>query len=831
MFLVGKFCRSSYIPDVSADNEKRWVDVLFPRPPLRPFTYEVPERFRRDLCLGHRVVTPLGRRKMVGFVVDFVERPTVSDLREVEDVLDPYPLLTPELLRLTRWVADYYLCSWGEVVRAALPPGVHREDQLVVRRMEDAVGSDEPLTDVEEGVLGLVEEKGKGVSLRTLERRFGKKGIRFGLGRLERMGMVRVEPVLTDPEVRVRAEWWVSLREEIDSEEIQRLRERAPRQARVLSALVDWGGEARRCDFEVDFGVLRTLERKGWVDLWEEEVVRDYYGHVAVEKPSPVTLTQEQKNALSQMDDALGKGLFRVFLLHGVTASGKTQVYIEAIRRVLDQGKTALVLIPEIALTPQAVQRYRGHFGDGVAVLHSRMSRGERYDAWRKLRDGTYRIGLGPRSAVFAPLENLGLIVVDEEHEASYKQTDPAPRYHARDVAIVRGQLNGCGVILGSATPSLESYFNCRKGKYVLCELTHRIDQVPMPSVSLVNTNEIVTDEESRILSPLLRQKMAERLDRGEQVILLQNRRGYATFLRCGACGMVARCPRCDITLTYHQRNRRLRCHYCGFQRGAPGVCPECSGATLGYRGVGTERVEEEVRRFFPGVRVSRMDSDTTRRKGAHDKIVRGFEEGRGDVLLGTQMVAKGHDFPGVTLVGIVSADTGLHFPDFRSGERTFQLLTQASGRAGRRTVSGEVVIQTLSPDDPALRFAAAQDVVGYYEWEMGQRESLGYPPWGRIVVVRFKGVEEVVVAEAARRFVALIERDGSSEILGPVPSPLSRIRGMYRYQVIFRERKDQDPSGRNLRERVRKGLTRFWEQTRFASVRVAMDVDPADMM
>ena len=814
-------------------NERRWVDVVFPHPPWRRFTYRVPDVFLTELDIGHRVTVLLGRRRTTGFVVAFVSRPEIRNLRDIEDVIDPYPLLTPELLNLSRWVADYYMANWGEVIRAALPPGILQRSQWVVHSVQDADTSGTSLSNIQQKILRCVEENGK-MPLRNLEKKLKERNIRYILGSMERMGLIWNEYILEDPRIRVKSEVWVSLRDAFDPADIQTLKKRAPRQAYAMERLLSLGGEARRSDVDVDFSVLRKMEVNGWIEMWEEEIYREPHQETKPSPPAKVNLTDEQSQALLQITRQLKKGEFHTFLLHGVTASGKTQVYIESIRRVLDRGKTALVLIPEIALTPQAVQRYRACFGEGVAVLHSRMSPGERYDSWRKIREGKCRICLGPRSAIFAPLERLGLIVVDEEQEASYKQMDPAPRYHARDVAVVRGKQNDCVVILGSATPSIESYFNALNGKYTLCRLTHRIDRVPLPRVTLVNQNETKDKKERRaraIFSSLLTDKIRKRLSDGEQVILLQNRRGYAMFLRCRECGGIEECPHCDITLTYHQRDHRLRCHYCGFQKTAYDSCPKCGGVTLQYQGVGTQRVEEEIKRLFPETHLLRMDQDTTRRKGAHDRIVHAFEEGRGDVLLGTQMVAKGHDFPGVNLVGIVSADTGLHFPDFRSGERTFQLMTQAAGRAGRRDVRGEVVVQTHAPENPILQFIVEQDYEKYYRWEIEQRKELGYPPWGRIVVVRFKGADERSVMQAASAFRKQIKPSPLFECLGPASAPLSRIKGMYRYQILFRQKKESDPSGMEFRNVIRKAIVNYVKRSHLPDVRLGVDVDPVDLL
>jgi primosomal protein N' (replication factor Y) len=455
------------------------------------------------------------------------------------------------------------------------------------------------------------------------------------------------------------------------------------------------------------------------------------------------------------------------------------------------------------------------------------MSAGERADAWRWLRQGKFKIALGPRSAVFAPLENLGVVVVDEEHESSYKQNDPAPRYHARDVAVMRARMAGCPVILGSATPSLESYHNALSEKYRLLRLTQRIDETPMPVVTVVPRPGFY--DKSPIFSTLLLERIAERLGSKDQIILLQNRRGYATLLRCGSCGFIEGCPHCDITLTYHQKGRSLRCHYCGYERAASDSCSKCGGATMKYKGVGTQQVEEALRRHHPDARIIRMDLDTTRHKGSHDRIVTEFEQGKGDILFGTQMVAKGHDFPGVRLVGVVSADTELNFPDFRAGERAFQLLTQAAGRAGRRSLIGEVVIQSGDPSNPLFQFVIDQDYERFYEWASSERSALNYPPFGRLIAVRFRGADSKETAAAAEAFRKRFHPQPGVEILGPAPSPIERLRGLYRYQMLFRAVKSRDPSGERLRGIVRRMLDE--SPRRMGRVRISVDVDPLDMM
>jgi len=812
-----------------ASNQHSYVDVVFPALPHRTLTYSVPDRFRDGLRPGHRVLVPLGKRRVPGFVVAFRGESPIPEIKPIEDIMDPDPLFTEDLLKLTRWVSEYYLASWGETLRTALPPGLAGTSQLLIERIKD-IPSNIRLSDLEKAILDLMPI-GQTFKLRDLEKKSSEKNLRYWVNRLEGQGLLKQEYVLETSGISVKTEKWVSLKDEPTEDDLALLGKRSPRQAKILTVLMEMGGEILRVDLDADTTVLHRLESAGWIEVWEEEVFRDGTETMDSQKPECFDLTEHQSDGVRRIREKLETGVFHTFLLHGVTGSGKTQVYIESLRHCLSLGKNALILIPEIALTPQAVRRYRGVFGNEVAVLHSRQSRGERYDSWRKLKEGRSRIALGPRSAVFAPLTNLGLIVVDEEHEPSYKQNDPAPRYHGRDTALVRGQIAGCTVILGSATPSLESYANARNGKYILCELPVRIDKIPMPAVTLVSQKEADGNSESRIFTPMLIRYIRDRLARGEQVILLQNRRGYASYLRCAACGHIDTCPNCEISLTFHRSDRRMKCHYCGFQRPPFDACPECGGATVQYRGTGTQRVEEEIQNLFSEARLLRMDLDTMRKKGAHSKVVSEFENRTGDILLGTQIVAKGHDFPGVTLVGIISADTGLFFPDFRSFERTFQLLMQAAGRAGRKEKPGEVIIQTLLPDHPVLQFASTHDYAGFFHWEMGQREELGYPPFGRLAMAVFRGQKLDQTEKAAVRFAGLIDARSRFDVLGPAPAPLSRLKGDYRYQIIFRQSKSVDPSGKVLREVLKKALNDFQAGNPFRNVRVHVNMDPADML
>lgn len=805
------------------------VDVALPVPLARTFTYEVE---RGEARVGARVLVPFGRRRLIGWVVGHAEQVMEGvRVRPVSAVLDPEPVIPDELLRLCRWVADYYVAPLGLVLRTALP----------------AVLSDtaRPAPPVKtRRVLRLTQE------IPSLVRR----------------------------------------------DEIFR---RAQRQRELYELVETMGGAAEVAHLTGQLGfsesVLRGLVDKGLAMIVEEEVERDPFARIPTEKPAPLTLTPAQRAAVDALVAATRSGLRSsrggrsgggpaepgrgagggTFLLRGVTGSGKTQVYIELLKEVVErQGRGAIVLVPEIALTPQTVARFRAHFGETVAVLHSALSDGERYDAWRALRSGERRIAVGARSAVFAPVPDLGAIIVDEEHEATYKQSD-APRYHAREVAIVRAGLAGAVCVLGSATPSLESWRNALTGKYRLLELPERVEGRPLPPVRIVDLRghregrapgEVAPGSGrgasregkaaaggravagvpatasgagsngdpniDRILSPPLVAAIRERLERREQTILLLNRRGYATFVQCRDCGRVWHCRQCNVSLTYHRGRRRMVCHYCFHEEPPPVTCDDCGSGDLSFRGVGTEQVERAVIDTFPYARVARMDVDTTSGKWAHHEILGRVERGEVDILLGTQMIAKGLDFPRVTLVGVVNADVGINLPDFRASERTFQLLTQVAGRAGRGDLGGEVIIQTALPGHYAIRAAVAHDYRAFAERELAEREAPRYPPFCRLANVILSGTDEDAVVRAADEAAAVARAavsDGTApgvEIMGPAPCPVDRIRGRWRWHFLLRS---ESPSalGNVLRRLHEFGETLSGK----GSLRLALDRDPVSLL
>lgn len=802
------------------------VRVVLPLPLDQPYTYLVPDELAAEAQVGCRVLVPFGPRRLTGLIVERTdEAEKVGDfirLKPILDVLDGQPAFTSEMLRLTRWIADYYVCGWGEVVKAALPSGIAIGEQYRVLRGEAPIPVDlKP--DKARAVLRYLDATPQTL-LSDLRQQIDEVSMAL-LRRLERAGLIRIVAELTKPKVRVKYEKHVRLAPAFRHASAARdLKEqlRGVKQVAVIEALAGYAFEGEYEPRQTDVlaraaaaaPTVKRLAEKGILEVLEKEVMRSPLGDLLAPPPAkPHVLHRAQESALAKIRSAIDASRFETFLLHGVTGSGKTEVYIAALKQVLAQGKTGIILVPEIALTPQTVQRFRSHFGDAIAVLHSRMSLGERYDAWRNLRNGRFSIVIGPRSAVFAPLSNIGLIVVDEEHEPSYKQFDPAPRYHARDVAVVRAQMNNAVCVLGSATPSLESYRNAKTRKYTLLDMPERVpvpghEAAPLPKVHIVDlTLERKKHRLHGALSETLCEAIETRLVRGEQVILLQNRRGYAPIIECQECGWVPTCFDCSVSMTYHKSKRHLRCHYCGRTQRHPSACPKCGSADLSQLGTGTQRVEEELITRFPGAAILRMDLDTTGRKDAHHKILNAFGRGDADILIGTQMVAKGLDFSLVTLVGVISSDVGMQLPDFRAEERTFQLLTQVAGRAGRAELRGEVLLQTRNPKHPVFRYILAHDYTGYAQAAMPERSNFGYPPFGRVVGVEFRGAKEETVSQIARKWTNLLGKQvpPAVQILGPESAFVGRVKRQYRYHTILKAPRTISKLQDMLRETTRK--------------------------
>lgn len=742
------------------DKQLTTVEVVVPLPLDTSFHYRVPDSLANRIQPGVRVFVPFGRRKVTAYVLRFSAPPEGQPLKDLLDVLDPEPLWTDAELTFFKWIADYYLYPLGEVLKTALPTGIN----LQSRSSADG-----------ETVSG------------------GKKV------RLERIFSALPAAIPT----RLRGK-------SLDIVDFVRL-----------------SGPVSSAELKARFGEcspnLRRLVELGLIQLNEREVYRDPFAGLAVAKDSPKPLTPHQQQALTTILTALDKSCFTPFLLHGVTGSGKTEVYLQGISHALAAGRNALVLVPEISLTPQLVQRFRARFSDGIAVLHSALSDGERYDEWRRIRRGEVRIVIGARSAIFAPLERIGIIVVDEEHEASFKQSDGL-RYNARDLALVRGQQEQAVVLLGSATPLITTRFAAQQGKLGYLSLPERVANRPLPATSIINTR--MTAESP--LSPQLIEALSDNLERGEQSLLFLNRRGFASWLVCPSCGADLQCPNCSVSLTYHRQRRKSLCHYCDYQVPAPCICPACGELELKEMGVGTERIEHELLERFPDARIARMDSDTTSGKGGHARILDKVGRGEVDILVGTQMIAKGHDFPGVTLVGVLQAEGSLYLPDFRATERTFQVLSQVIGRAGRGELPGRVLLQAMTPDHYGIVYAAEHDFERFYQEELLFRQELNYPPFGFLAAIKFSATSESSLTTAADQAAAVLRAIKSRlglrvEILGPAPAPLYRLRGRFRQQILLKD------ASRAALRRLLAAYRR--EQSLPVTVREAIDIDPVDLL
>ena len=572
---------------------------------------------------------------------------------------------------------------------------------------------------------------------------------------------------------------------------------------------------------------IKALIEKQLLAEDQQEVYRNPYENRVFQRTEPLTLTAEQSVAIGPIQECIKKQEHQVFLLYGVTGSGKTEVYLQSIASVIEQGKEAIMLVPEISLTPQTVKRFKERFGEQVAVMHSGLSIGEKYDEWRKIHRKEVKVVVGARSAVFAPFERLGLIIMDEEHESSYKQEE-TPRYHARDVAIERANFHNCPVILGSATPTLESFARAQKGVYQLLTMSNRMNAGPLPAVQIVDMREELRNGNRSMFSDVLLTKLKDRLEKGEQTVLMLNKRGHSSFVMCRNCGYVIQCPNCDISLTYHRFNHLMKCHYCGHEEGMPSVCPECESDHIRFFGTGTQKVEEELTKILPEARVIRMDVDTTSKKGSHERLLEAFGERKADILLGTQMIAKGLDFPYITLVGVLSADTMLHLPDFRSSEKTFQLLTQVSGRAGRHQLPGEVIIQTYTPEHYSIGLAALQNYDTFFEQEMFIRRQNHYPPYFYIVLITVSHEDIMKTVSTTEKITQYLSSHLSqnSIVLGPVASPLSRINNRYRYQCLVKYKREPQ-----LYDHLRTILEHYQQETTKNHLQISIDLNPQLMM
>jgi primosomal protein N' (replication factor Y) len=800
-----------------------YCDVSLPIPLDRPFTYALPETLRHRVQPGSRLVVPFGPRKLTGVILRCHDEPPEMAAREAFRLIDSEPVLDAGLMALGRWIAGYYCAPLGDVLRGMLPLAAEiRRGKVwsLTDRGRDAArqllldsAPDDPVAQV----LGMLEKRPLSAAYLARAMPLADKAVRA----LDRKGFIVAGEVHTDRDpLRAPSE---RLRIELKAGAAEGKLNKPERELRAFLELHPGSHNLKDLEEMVKgaSAAARSLARKGLVALRPE---------LATIASAPVrarhTLNPHQQAAFEVIQAAIQARRFETFLIHGVTGSGKTEVYLSAIEATLAEGRGALLMVPEIALTPAMAGQFFFRFGDRVAILHSAFTDVERSDQWRRIRSGAASVVVGTRSGVFAPVRNLGLIVVDEEHDGSYKQEE-MPRYHGRDVAIVRAQGAGACVVLGSATPSLESRYNAARGKYTLLELPCRIEQRPMPAVELIDMRqEFLETRKQATFSRKLIDAIGARLENGEQTIVLLNRRGFSSFVACRACGERVECINCSVTLTYHKRDRRLLCHYCGYAEKVPSVCPKCASEHIYFLGLGSERVEEELHQSFPAARIARLDRDTVTGKRQYETILSDFRDGHYDILVGTQMIAKGHDIPNVTLVGVVSADVGLAMPDFRAAERTFQLLTQVAGRAGRGSLPGIVLIQTINPDHYAVRMAAAQDYQAFYEKELNFRRMMHYPPFSAMANVLVRGEKQ----EAAMRMssdlaVLLVPPPEKLKVMGPAEAPVPRLKNEYRYQFLVKA-----ASRKALNELLR-GIRAFAVERKWPATALVIDVDPLSLM
>ncbi|MBW2038643.1 MAG: primosomal protein N' [Deltaproteobacteria bacterium] len=801
-----------------------YAEVGIALPLEKTLYYAIPSHLRSLSEVGKRVLVPLGRRKVTGYLLEIPPHlpPGIRgiDIKEILDILDEAPLFDEGMLQFFRWIANYYLAPLGEVIKTALPPGINWESYYHVSLTQEgkrvALGHSPHRAPYVE-VLQAIDPQ-KGSPLKRLLKDHPRRSLFFSL---QKKGLISLEAKIKEGRTKVKKLTFVeTLPPPCPAEPLK------PRKREILSFLdgkrrVPMGELQRR--FKRAPSAIKELMKRGIVAVKEEEIYREPVMEVLEREEGPFSMTTEQQETLKQIRRALEGNMFSPFLLHGVTGSGKTEVYLRAVQEALSLGKQALILVPEISLTPQLLGRFQRRLAVEMALLHSGLSPGQRYDQWRKVSKGGLKVVIGARSAIFAPCKDLGLIIVDEEHETSYKQEEGV-RYNARDLALVRAKREGAVVVLGSATPSLESFYNAQRGKFQPLHLTQRVAGGILPQVDIVD----LKGEKHPLLSSTLKEALAEALENGGQSLLFLNRRGFSSSVICADCGSPFKCNNCSVTLTFHAQRRVLLCHYCGYHLPALQICPHCGGGKIQLLGFGTERVEEEIRKLFPQARVARMDSDVMTRRGAYGRLLRALERGEIDILIGTQMIVKGHDFPQITLVGIISADVTLNLPDLRAAERGFQLLSQAAGRAGRGRRPGKVIIQTFLPDNYAIQRAKGHDFWGFYQEEMALRKALRYPPFTRMVNIRVSSRDpqdaEVGIQKLAKKGAILLKaHPGKVQILGPSPAPLAQIKGRYRWQLILK--------GERITHLQRFVHPLMEEGKRLKGVRIEVDVDPLSIL
>ncbi|MDP8242040.1 MAG: primosomal protein N' [Candidatus Celaenobacter antarcticus] len=756
---------------------KNYIEVALPINIEETFTYSYPKSVTPQI--GQRVIVNFNYRIQTGIIVGLPEKPACDEakIKEIHEIIDEKPLINKELFTFAQWISRYYHCPIGLVFKAMLPAGINVNtiEKIVLKKTET---KDKDFLKI----IKYIEKNGNSCTIEDLNH-LKISPLYKNLLEMEERELVEIERQYKR-KIQKKVVNCIRLISDSSDELL------SPKQQELLHFLQNQPELIFMADIskEFSYSIINKLKEKNFIDIYKQEIHPDIFSDIVQHEPLTFELTEEQTEVLGKIEADLDEQNFHAFLLHGVTSSGKTEVYIRAMKNALSHGKTAIILIPEISLTPQTVERFYSHFGDIIAVLHSKLSDRERLHYWNLLKKGEKKIAIGPRSALFAPLENLGLIIVDEEHENTYKQHERPPLYNARDMAVLRGKMNNAVVLLGTATPYIESYYNTQNKKYSLLTMSKRVKNQILPKLTVVDMRQ--EEDHTEIFSKLLRDKIEDRLNKKEQILLFQNRRGYASYVQCAKCGHVLQCKDCNISMTYHSRNKKMKCHYCGYERSMPRKCPECGGYIFNFGSPGTEKIEQNLQFLFPTARIVRMDTDTTTKKNSFQNVFDQVRNGYIDILLGTQMIIKGLDFPNITLVGIVSADVNLNLPDFRASERNFQHIIQVAGRAGRSEKEGEVIVQTFNPKHYSIQYAQKQNFLGFYEHELHLRQELHYPPFTKLARILFLLNNEERLRsymDGIRHKIAQYPQKNKLIILSPTPAPISKIRKQYRYHILIK--------------------------------------------
>lgn len=809
-----------------------YADVILPLPLQGTYTYAIPLEFKKSVYAGSRVIVQFGKKKFyTAIVFQIYEKEKLSQLvKDIVTVLEEYPIATPLQLKFWEWVAMYYMCSLGDVYRAALPSALKLESETHVLLNADFEAS-EPLTANEQKVFYCLSPD-KAKTIAEIEKQAGISNAVTAIKALVDKKAAYISENIQDT-YTVKSQTAIRLTRPYSEDELNAIMDelgRAKKQQHLFSTFLFMKDEAPLVlkktlleEADTSASVLSELLKKGFLETYEYEVSRFDYGDTNIDAASE--LNEHQRKALEEIKDSFKEK--DITLLFGVTSSGKTEIYIQLIKEAIEKGKQVLYLLPEIALTTQITDRLKAVFGNKLAVYHSKFNDNERAEVWNNLlRNNDIQVVLGARSAIFLPFKDLDLVIVDEEHESSYKQQDPAPRYNARNAAIVLASLFNTKTLLGTATPSLETYNNALTGRYGLVRLDKRYENIELPQIAVVNTKELRRKKQMKsFLSPPLIDKMKEALSKKEQIILFQNRRGFASMLECKTCSWTLHCRNCDVSLTYHKGQRMMVCHYCGATYEVPTVCPDCNTPTLDMLGYGTERIEEEVAELFPEASVARMDLDTTRGKRSYERIISDFEQNKTNILIGTQMVSKGLDFDNVSIVGILNADNMLNYPDFRAYERAYQLMTQVSGRAGRKNKQGLVFLQTSHPGSPLISFVRRNDYQSFYELQAEERKMFRYPPYFRLINIVVRGRDEQLTDSAAREFASALRTAFGERVLGPGKPPVSRIQSLYIRHIMLKI--ENQASIQKVREGIFQCQSLVFANPAFKSLLLHYDVDP----